>query len=88
MVEVATGQDALTDQETGREAGIAMIGIIEDMLPVPPHHQKDEITPTEGQEMILADPGARSLGQNVRDVISEGRARSRPAIRSTPTKKP
>ena len=60
-----------------------MVAIIDTLLRIEPLAPKDKIEPSEGQRLILADPEARSLGDNIRDAILEGLGPSLPAIKSS-----
>jgi hypothetical protein len=64
-----------------------MMAILNSILPVGAVPEKDQIEPREGQEAILQDPRARSLGDNIRDAILEGLGPNLSAIRSSFTPK-
>ena len=83
MAEITTGKDVFSDRETAQAARTAMIAILDALLPIEPLAPKDKIEPSEGQRLILADPEARSLGDNIRDAILEGLGPSLPAIKSS-----
>ncbi len=72
MVEVTTGKDAFADPEGAQNAYEAMAEIIDAAFAVRPGGPIDTTSPTEGQEAIIKNPAARTLGQNVRDALMEG----------------
>ena len=72
MAEVTTGKRALKDPETAEVAYRAMTGILDAAFHVRPGGVEDRTTPDIGQELIFADPEARSLGENIRDAILGG----------------
>ena len=87
MAEMTTGKSAFKDKETAQATCTAMIAILNAILPVGPVPEKDQIEPHEGQEAIIQDPQARSLGDNIRDAILEGLGSNLSAIRSSFTHK-
>ncbi len=87
MAEMTTGKNAFKDKATAQAAHTAMMAILNSILPVGAVPEKDQIEPREGQEAILQDPRARSLGDNIRDAILEGLGPNLSAIRSSFTPK-
>ena len=72
MVEATTGKDIFSDAETAEVGYKAMTGLLDGFFSARPGGPRDTVTPTKGQKMIIRDPLARSLDQNIRDAILEG----------------
>ena len=87
MVETLMGKNLFTDAETAEVGYKAMTGLLDGFFSARPGGPLDTVTPTEGQEMIIKDPLARSHGQNVRDVILENLLPQIPAVKAAFAKK-
>jgi hypothetical protein len=68
MAEMTTGKDAYSHPKTARVAFDAMTGLLDTLLAARPGGAEDLVDPTKGQ----LDAEARTLGQNIRDVLLEG----------------
>ena len=82
MAEMATGKTALKDRKTAEAARTAMVAILNAVLPIGATAKRDRIEPREGQELVVSNPQARGLGDNIRDAILEGLGPNLAAIRS------
>ncbi len=87
LVEMLMGKDIFTDAETAEVGYKAMTGLLDGFFSARPGGPLDTVTPTEGQEMIIKNPLARSHGQNVRDVILENLLPQIPAVKAAFAKK-
>lgn len=87
MVEATMGKDIFTDAETAEVGYKAMTGLLDGIFSARPSGPLDTVTPTEGQKMIIKEPSARSLDQNIRDAILEGLLPQIPAVKAAFAKK-
>jgi len=72
MAEMTTGKDAYSDSQTAEIAFEANSRVLDAFFSARPGGAIDDLDPTDAQEQLLLDPMARTLGQNIGDVVLEG----------------
>ena len=83
LAELTTRKSALEDPETAKAAYEGMVGILDAAFRVRPGGIEDATSPDIGQE----DPLARSLGENIRDVLLQGLGPVLPDLQAAFTKR-